>query len=163
MGNEAAVEQSKRERFSIWMDEVQDRLRFALIAGHGAEAGTEAAADALAYAWEHWDNIEAMENPAGYVYRVGDRMARHDRTRRFRRPLVFPELNSHLPHVEPGLPLALASLSKHQRVAIALVYGLGYSYQEVAGMLDVSKGTVQTHVQRGMAKLRHELGVQIDA
>jgi RNA polymerase sigma-70 factor (ECF subfamily) len=163
MVQEAVANHTRRESFSAWMSEVQDRLRFALIAGHGVEAGTEAAADALAYAWEHWDRIEVMDNPGGYVYRVGDRRARHDRSRRFRQPVVFPELNAHLPHVEPALPKALTLLTKHQRVAVALVHALGFPYQEVAGMLGVSKGTVQTHVQRGMAKLRSELGVGIDA
>ena len=32
---------------------------------------TEAAADAMAYAWRHWDTLASMANPVGYLYRVG--------------------------------------------------------------------------------------------
>ena len=63
-----------------------------------------------------------------------------------------------LPWVEPGLPAALACLSERQRTAVMLVYGLEWSFAEVAELLDVSKGTVQTQAGRGMAKLRKELG-----
>lgn len=153
----------RRERFSAWMDGVQDGLRVALIAGHGVELGVEAASDALVYAWEHWDRIEKMDNPAGYVYRVGQRMARHDRRRYLARPVVFPMPSDDLPHVEPGLPKAMSRLTERQREVIALVCALDYSLQEVADMLGLAKGTIQTHVDRGMAKLRQELGVGVDA
>jgi RNA polymerase sigma-70 factor (ECF subfamily) len=150
------------EGFGAFMDEVQDRVRFALIAGHGPELGTEAAADALAYAWEHWDRVKTMDNPAGYVYRVGQRLARHERRRQLRRPPVFPPPPSNPPSVEPGLPKALERLSERQRVSVFLVHGLGYSHQEVADMLGVAKGTVQGYVERGLGKLRRSLGVVVD-
>jgi hypothetical protein len=57
--------------FTAFFREAEPRLRRALIAAVGAERGREATSDALAYAWEHWERIEDMENPAGYVYRVG--------------------------------------------------------------------------------------------
>lgn len=46
-------------------------IRFALSARFGFEVGREATADAMTYAWEHWGRVAAMDNPAGYVYRVG--------------------------------------------------------------------------------------------
>ena len=150
------------EGFGAFMDEVQDRVRFALIAGHGPELGTEAAADALAYAWEHWDRVKTMDNPAGYVYRVGQRLAMHERRRQLRRPPVFPPPPSNPPSVEPGLPKALERLSERQRVSVFLVHGLGYSYQEVADLLGVAKGTVQSYVERGLSKLRRSMGVVVD-
>lgn len=149
------------EGFSAFMEEAQDRIRFALIAGHGPELGTEAAADALSYAWEHWDRVEEMENRAGYVYRVGQRLARHERRRRLRRPPMFPQPTSNPPTVEPGLPKALSRLSERQRVSVFLMHGLGYSYQEVADLLGVSKGTAQSYVARGLTKLRRSLGVVV--
>jgi hypothetical protein len=30
-------------------------------------AGRDAAADALAYGWEHWERIKDMKNPIGYL------------------------------------------------------------------------------------------------
>ena len=38
--------------------------------------GRDAAADALAHAWVHWDVVSVTENRLGYVYGVGRNMAR---------------------------------------------------------------------------------------
>ena len=51
------------------MARLEPRLRRALVALCGVEAARDATAEALAYAWQHWDRIAAMRNPAGYVYR----------------------------------------------------------------------------------------------
>ena len=45
-------------------------MRHALMAALGAEVGVEAASEAMAYSWEHWDRVGGMENPGGYLYRV---------------------------------------------------------------------------------------------
>lgn len=52
------------------------RVRAGLVAGYGPQVGLDAAAEPLAYGWEHWDRVEAMHNPAGYLYRVGQTAAR---------------------------------------------------------------------------------------
>ena len=43
-------------------------------------------------------------------------------------------------------------------MAVMLVHGLEWTYTEVAELLGVSKGTVQTQERRGMAKLRKQIG-----
>jgi DNA-directed RNA polymerase specialized sigma24 family protein len=43
-----------------------------------------------------------------------------------------------------------------------LIHGLGWSYSEVAELLGVSKGTVQTQTGRGVARLRRQIGVSDD-
>jgi len=47
------------------------RLRHALTAALGYDLGKDAAAEALAYGWEHWERVGAMENPIGYLFVVG--------------------------------------------------------------------------------------------
>jgi DNA-directed RNA polymerase specialized sigma24 family protein len=141
--------------FENFCDVVQPKLRQAFAARYGHVDGAEATAEALAYAWEHWDRVRGMENPAGYLYRVG-----RSKTRRIRRPTPFlidiPERG--IPDVEPGLPAALASLSEHQRVAVTLIGGFGWKLREVAEMRGVSTSTVQNHFERGMRKLRAAMG-----
>ena len=66
-----------------------------------------------------------------------------------------------MPWVEPGLPDALARLPERQRVVVYLVFGHEWSMSEVAALLGVEKATVQKHVERGMAKLRRRLGVEL--
>jgi RNA polymerase sigma-70 factor (ECF subfamily) len=135
------------------------QVRYALVALYGFEVGREAAADALAYAWEHWPRIAVMENPAGYVYRVGQRLGRR-MARRREVSLVVVAVEEH-PTVEPGLERALAQLSPGQRVAVVLVHGLGHTQREAARLMGVSASTVQTHLERALARLRAELGVDL--
>ena len=40
------------------------RLRRALVAAYGEQEGQEGMAEAMAYAWEHWDRIQGMETPS---------------------------------------------------------------------------------------------------
>jgi len=149
-------DETRADTFSSFVVDREEHLRIALTARFGPDLGREAAADALAYGWEHWDRISAMENPAGYLYRVGMNAARRSR----RRPaVVMPEVSIETPWVEPGLPKALQSLSPQQRTVVALVYGLDWTMAEVAELLDISKASVQKHADRGMSRLRRTLGV----
>jgi DNA-directed RNA polymerase specialized sigma24 family protein len=146
------------DTFTEFFERSEPKLRNALVASYGVEVGTEAASDALAYGWEHWDRVREMDNPVGYLFRVG-----RSRSRRFRRrpplPIVAARPNP-IPWVEPGLPKALARLSERQRVAVILVHSLGWTYAEAAELLGVSIGTVEIHVRRGLRRLRRSLGVR---
>jgi DNA-directed RNA polymerase specialized sigma24 family protein len=133
-------------------------LRRALVAAYGYEDGREAAAEALAYAWEHWAAVREMANAPGYLYRVAQSSAA--RGRRWRRPaplLTLPPETEH--RFEPGLPSALASLPERQRVAVVLVHGFGYTLREVAALTGLKITTVQSHLERGLRRLRDRLGV----
>jgi len=37
----------------------------------GQVSGREVAQEALEYGWEHWERLRSMENPVGYLYKVG--------------------------------------------------------------------------------------------
>jgi DNA-directed RNA polymerase specialized sigma24 family protein len=148
------------EEFTAFVEQVEPKLSYALAAAYGVEVGREATADALAYGWEHWDDLQRKANPAGYLFRVGQSAARRYR----RKPPVFPAVPAgELPHVEPGLPEALESLSVAQRTAVVLVYVLEWSEREAAELLGVERSTVRRHRDRGLAKLRAALEVSADA
>lgn len=146
--------------FEAFVRNAERRLSLAFAAAYGPELGREATAEAVAYAWEYWERLAAMSNPVGYLFRVGQsRVRRHRR----RRPPLAPEVPHGREHwVEPGLPAALASLSQRQRVAVVLVEGFGWTQHEVAELTRVSRSSVQKHLERGLARLRSELGVEID-
>lgn len=141
------------------MKETEPRLSYALAACYGVEVGRESTADALAYAWEHWHKIQAMDNPVGYLFRVAQTSARRQRTRATLFPGVAAE---ELPMVEPGLPAALAELSQVQRTVVVLLHGLAWSEREVAALLRVHRSTVRRHRERGMSKLRASMKVASD-
>lgn len=148
---------ASRDGFEEFVRQAEPRLRYALVAAYGSEAGRDAAAEALAYAWEHWERLQDINNLPGYLYRVGQ-----SRSRR-RRPAVlfetpsWPERN-----FEPGLPAALAALSLRQRQAVVLVYGYGCTAREVSELIGVKQTTVHNHVRRGLERLRKSLGVSHD-
>jgi len=143
--------------FEVWALVAEPKLRHALTASFGVQVGREAAADALSYAWEHWEAVREKDNPVGYVYGVG----RNKAWRRLRRRRVeFPDVpEQRLPHVEPGLPAAVGRLTERQRVVVTLLYGYDWTMAEVADVLGIEKTTVQNHSERGLALLRKALGV----
>ena len=73
---------SAEAEFTAFVHEFEPRLSFALAAAYGPDVGREATADALMYAWEHWERVSAMSNTVGYLYRVGQTKAKRHRRRR---------------------------------------------------------------------------------
>ena len=68
------------QTFSSFMTNAEPRLRRALVSGFGPEVGREAAVEALEYGWSNWNRVAALKNPAGYLYRVGTRLAAKKKT-----------------------------------------------------------------------------------
>lgn len=150
------AQQSSVDSFTEFVATYEARLRQALMASCGSERGRDAACDALSYGWEHWDRVGPMENPVGYLYKVGvDRARRASR----RKPLRFDPVDSaRIPEVEPQLPDALAGLSERQRVVVVLVHGYGWTQLEVAELLGLSRSAVRNHMERALVSLRRSIG-----
>jgi DNA-directed RNA polymerase specialized sigma24 family protein len=149
--------------FTLFFGTAEPRLRLALCGAFGSEPGREAAAEALTWGWQHWSRLHRMDNPIGYLYRVGRNVALRDVRRA--RPAVseMSRLAWEMPEFEPGLARFVAALSEHQRVAVWMVHGLEYSHRDVAELLGCSRASVATHVRRALTKLRLDLEVTSDA
>jgi RNA polymerase sigma-70 factor (ECF subfamily) len=149
------------ESFTRFVRENGSRIQHGLMATLGPELGAEATSEALTVAWQDWERISVMENPAGYVYTVG-----RNKGRRFHPTPVFPDppqARVSDPWVEPGLPGALTQLTERQRVVTILLHGGDWTTSEVAELLGIDRGTVQKHSDRAMVKLRAALEVTLDA
>ncbi len=149
-----------RTDFERFVQDVEPRLRRALVAGFGANVGRQAAADALVWSWENWDKVRSLENPAGYLYKVG----RTSALRAGGRDLPVAELP--LLHVddqssfEPQLMPALAALSESRRSAVLLVHGFGYTLRDAADLLGVTASTIHRDCERALTQLRTHMEVE---
>ena len=151
-GADTTTDAGREDEFTAFVVEHECRLRRAFVATYGSQRGREATAESLAFAWEHWDRLSQMDNAPGYLFRVG-----RSRTRRPRTVLTFAPQQHDDPIVEPGLAPALKALSARQRTAVVLVHGFGWTLREVAELTGTKITTVQNHLERGLAKLRHTL------
>lgn len=149
-------QKSQTDSFTDFVSAHERRLRQALCAACGDDVGRDAAAEALSYGWEHWDRVRVMENPVGYLYKVGRGKGR--RMLRRRHPVFEVVDPVRLPDVEPKLPGALANLSERQRLVVILVHCDGWSQTETAEILGLSRSAVRNHLERGMASLRKTIG-----
>lgn len=146
--------------FEDFLAESEAGLRYSLIALFGPEDGRDAAAQALLYGWEHWDRLREMDNPAGYLYRVGQTWGRRNGRPTASLPAVPVH---HEAWVEPALPDALGSLPEKQRVAVMLRHGSDWSYQRIAEFMDSSPAGVRKNVERALARLRAAMEVNIES
>jgi RNA polymerase sigma-70 factor (ECF subfamily) len=139
---------------------IEQTVRRALVARNGLHAGSDAAAEAMAWAWQHRDRLATIDEPAAYLYRVGQTAAR--RLRRWQRresQLGFEPIANDPPgSFDAELFGALARLRRDQRVAVVMVHCYSYRYREVAQLLGISEAAVTNHVHRGLARLRVLLG-----
>ena len=148
------------EWFAGFVDQAEPKLRHAFVVALGQDVGVEATSIALAYGWEHRDELFAMDNPAGYLYVVGRNRGRK-RLRRRGGLVLIPVDDQRTPWVEPDLPDALSALPEQQRVVVMLLHCFEWTMGEVGDVLQVSKSTVQTHADRGLARLRERMGVTL--
>ncbi len=125
------------------------------------EVARDLAQDAFVQALRHWQKVQAMESPGGWVRRVAIRDAvrsrrRHDRGRALERD---DARLSDAPRSDSlDVRRALLTLPARQRAAIALHYLDDRPVAEIANLLGCSVGSVKTHLSRGRAALARLLG-----
>lgn len=148
----------ERDSFDVFVERVRPALLQALVSTYGPVDGREACVDALSWAWEHRDRLAEIEQPVGYLYRVGQ-----SATRRFSsKPVparLADVLDHRFPDVEPQLLPALSRLSDQQRTVVVLVHGYQWRQAEVAELLGVNPSTVRDYLNRAIERLRNDLEV----
>jgi RNA polymerase sigma factor (sigma-70 family) len=124
----------------------------------------ELASEAIARAWADWSRVSAMENPTGWVFRVGFNLAAsHWRRAAARRRIdarhPLDERSVHVRTAEAmAMHEAISRLSDQQQRVVILRYYAQFSVEETAEALRVSESTVKTQTARAMTRLRALLG-----
>jgi DNA-directed RNA polymerase specialized sigma24 family protein len=141
-----------------FLAEARPSLERALIARFGLRDGLDAAADAVEFAVVNWSRLRTMENPTGYLFTVGRTRATRAARRADRLTALVAEPITADSTVDVDLQRALMRLPWEQRVAVMLVHAHGHTYASAAEIMDVPVTSITNHVNRGLTKLRHEVG-----
>lgn len=129
------------------------------------DLGREATDEAFARAYERWTSVSTMDNPAGWVYRVGLNWGRRRIWRRNKERQLLESIDlddqivaaGHGVGIDHDLANALATLPLKFRAVIVLRHLLGYSERDTAEALGISAGTAKSRMSRGLLRLRAEL------
>ena len=132
----------------------------ALVAG-SRDAAEDAVQEALARAWERAGTEQIRSLPA-WVTKVSLNLSR-SRWRRLRAEAKAAErLGAASEHLQddprPDVEQALARLSRRQREVTVLRYYLAMDVSEIAGVLNITEGTVKTQLFRARRALAEILG-----
>jgi RNA polymerase sigma-70 factor (ECF subfamily) len=120
--------------------------------------------EALARAYERWDRVSQMGEPAAYVYRIASNLhRRRSRTRLRQRTLVERRI---VQDSDPGdvadarmdVLAALAMLPQDQRDALVLVEMFGFDTETAAQALGIRPVSVRVRLHRARLRLRDVLG-----
>jgi RNA polymerase sigma-70 factor (ECF subfamily) len=120
------------------------------------DLATEATDEAMARAYQRWAQVRSIDNPAGWVYRVGLNWSRSV-IRRITRPAptwVGGSASSPAPAVQdPAIDRALAELSVDHRAVVVCRILLGFSEAHTAEVLGIRPGTVKSRLSRALTRL----------
>jgi RNA polymerase sigma factor (sigma-70 family) len=149
-------------RFEVFYEEERERLFKALyfVTGnrHDAEELTQ---DAFLKLWERWDQIDRIDDPTAYLFRVALNAFRLRRRRasmaiRKRIPIAEPPDAYEEAEMRVDVRQLLLGLTPRQRAALLLVDLLGYSSEQAARILRVRPSTVRSLATQGRRALRTE-------
>ena len=137
--------------------------RLWLVTGNRAEA-EELVQDAFLKVWERWEQVGAMEDPVGYLYRTAMNLFR----KRYRRTVLAIRQSIGLAPVQDDFADAddrdtvrrvLSKLPARQRAALVLTEMLGFSPGEAGRALGVQASTVRSLSQQGRESFRKAMEV----
>jgi RNA polymerase sigma-70 factor (ECF subfamily) len=149
-------------RFDTFFEEERERLFKALyfITGNREDA-EELTQDAFLHLWERWGDIDRIDDPTGYLFRValnGFRMRRRRAAIAVRKLVPALETSDAFLEAEMRADVRqlLLGVTPRQRAALLLVDLLGYSPEQAARILRVRPSTVRALATQGRKTLRTE-------
>jgi RNA polymerase sigma-70 factor (ECF subfamily) len=162
----AASEMLEASRsFEIFFDAESQTLfrRLWLVTGDRAEA-EEIMQDAFLKVWERWDQVGAMDDPVGYLYRTAMNLFR----KRYRRAVLAIRRSIGLAPLRDDFADAddrdtvrrvLSTLPPRQRAALVLTEMLGFSPIDAGRALGVQASTVRSLSHQGRESFRRAMEV----
>jgi RNA polymerase sigma factor (sigma-70 family) len=153
-------------RFDTFFVEEHERLFKALyfVTGNRQDA-EELMQDAFLKLWERWDEIDRIDDPTAYLFRValnGFRMRRRRAAMAIRKLAPIPEVRDEFGDAEMRADVRrlLLEISPRQRAALLLVDLLGYPSEQAARILRVRPSTVRALATKRRRALRSMEGAR---
>lgn len=121
------------------------------------QLAADAVDEAMARAFQRWSQVSTLDNPSGWVYRVGLNWSRSFLRRALRPAPIWvtgPDTSPAPAFSDPSIDAALAQLSIDQRAVVVCRFLVGYSEAETAAALGIRPGTVKSRLSRALDRLR---------
>ena len=134
--------------------------RAAFLVVHDAAAAEDIAQEAFLAAIRHLDRFDRRRPFGPWLHRIVVNRAidwARARTLRAELELVDAAAPTASPDVGSDVLEALGGLSPEHRAVIVLRHLLGYTPGEIAGLLDLPRGTVNSRLRRGLDQLQETL------
>ncbi len=169
--DELTVEFGDTERrFDEWYHREYRRVVALVYTLSGSRtAAEELAQDAFLEAHRRWGTISGYADPGGWVRKVAMNKARSALRRRAAEVRAYTRhvgrerrLPDELPEPSHEFWSAVRALPPKQAMVIALHYLEDRPVDDIADVLDISPGTVKTHLHRGRRNLAARLGYEED-
>ena len=133
-----------------------------------AGLAADAAQEAFLRLYLRWADVDKLDDPVAWLYRVGINRC-HDYRRQLKRATrLFERLTAEAGADEPGEQWTPDSkfaglverLSRQQRIAAVLFYQADLSTKEIARTMQISESAVKSHLQRAREALRPLMEVE---
>lgn len=155
--------ETTRAEFHDFYVGARDRVGRALaLTLRDADLASDSVDEAMARAYQRWNKVRSLDNPSGWVYRVGLNHARSRVRRVARRVTHGPRVASltvtpDVAPVEPAIVAALDQLSVDHRSVVVCRLLFDWSEAETAEALGLRPGTVKSRLARALAQLETRL------
>ena len=146
-----------------------DMVRFAAFLTGDVSAAEDVAQEAFAKVFDAWDGIDDLERVDAYLKSTVVNLVRGgQRRQQVAERSVTPHLTV-VPSAEDDavgqigrerVLAAVAELPLRQRACVVMRHWMRMTETEIANVLELSVGSVRTHIKRGTAHLKSSLGDQ---
>jgi len=162
----AALDAGETRRFESLVSQQGERLIKSLsVIFLDRELAADAAQEAFVQLYVHWEEVTARGDPQAWLYRAAVNRGKDYRRGLARAARLFQRLaeaSSEEPGAQDWTPRGefmsvLSGLPTRQRTAAALYYSADFSVAEIAAVMDISEGSVSSHLHRARVALKQIL------
>ncbi len=160
-GRQAPANPTPAQEFEVFFAATFPNLRDALtLVTRNHALGDDLAQEAFARVWQRWSRVRSMENPEGYTFRTGMRLA-IDEQRAGKRATPLTEHAGADPYqaieARTDLERELLQLPVRTRAALVLTELFGFDSRTAASILGVRPGTVRRQTSQAKKRLARGL------